>query len=176
MDKATKPENQEVLALLRSFHSFEAGQREHAISVLQSLDKESTVKILLAQLKNSDPDLRCDAAEALMRIDSKQGTEAILPLLSDPDPVVRWAACGLLFDFGDERASPNLVRVLMEDLEADVRFFAADALGNVGDLSALSALRRAARVDAGQDREGRRVSDAAREAIQSIQKRHSQGP
>jgi HEAT repeat protein len=176
MDTTTKPENKDVVALLRSFHSFEAEQREHAISALQSLDKESTVEILVKLLKDSDPDLRCDAAEALVRIDSKQGTETILPLLSDPDPAVRWNACGLLFDFGDERATPYLVRVLMEDPEAGVRFFASDALGNVGNLSALSALRHATQVDAGQDREGRRVSDAAREAIQSIQKRHSQGP
>ena len=96
MDTTTKPENKDVVALLRSFHSFEAEQREHAISALQSLDKESTVEILVKLLKDSDPDLRCDAAEALVRIDSKQGTETILPLLSDPDPAVRWNACPAL--------------------------------------------------------------------------------
>jgi HEAT repeat protein len=164
--------DQDILGLLRSFHSFERREKEHAISVLQSLDRKPTAESLLRVLGNGDVELRCDAAEALMWIDPKQGTEIVLSLLSDLDATVRWNACGLLYDFGDHRATPRLVEVLRDDAESDVRLIAAHALGRVGDLSAVPFLRHAARVDTGQDYEGRRVSEAAQEAIESIQRRH----
>jgi HEAT repeat protein len=178
MDSTSKPEadeslkNQEILGLLRSLHLIDQRERDHAVSVLQSLDRESTVESLLRLLTNADGDVRCDAAEALMRIDSRQGTEAVLPLLADPDPDVRWHTCGLLYDRGNERATTRLVEVLLNDPEGYVRLFAAHALGNVGDLSAVPGLRHAAQFDTGQDHEGRRVSQAAKEAIESIEKRH----
>ncbi|HEY7152988.1 MAG TPA: HEAT repeat domain-containing protein [Gemmataceae bacterium] len=168
LDTNGSSKGQEVLGLLRSFHSFEPGERDHAISVLQSLDREPTIESLLKLLRDADGDVRCDAAEALMRIDSKLGTEAVLPLLADLDADVRWHTCGLLYDFGDERVAPRLVEVLRNDPEGHVRFFAADALGKVGDLSAVPSLRHAAQFDTGQDYEGRRVSEAAKEAIESI--------
>jgi HEAT repeat protein len=58
--------------------------------------------------------------------------------------------------------------VLLNDPEADVRLMAAYALSEVGDGSALSALRQAAELDDGTDREGRRVRDAAAEAIERV--------
>jgi HEAT repeat protein len=108
-----------------------------------------------------------------MRIDPNLGTEAVSPLLADPDADVRWYMCGLLYDFGDQRATPQLIEVLRNDPEGHVRLFAADALGKVGDLSAVPALRHAEQFDVGQDHEGRRVSAAAKEAIEGIRQRHS---
>jgi HEAT repeat protein len=119
-------------------------------------------------LKGRDPDLRCDAAEALLRIDANQTLELVLPLLTDPISSVRWNTCGLLHDFGDQRAIPLLVAVLRNDPEADVRGMAAYALSEIGDPSALEALRQAAQSDDGTDYEGRRVCDAATDAIANI--------
>ncbi len=45
---------------------------------------------------------------------------------------------------------------------------AAYALGEIGDRSALSALRKVAQSDDGTDHEGRRVRDAATEAIERV--------
>jgi HEAT repeat protein len=173
LDGNGSPKDKEVLALLRSFQTFEMGKKEHAISSLQSMDRASTIKSLLRLLGHADPEIRSDAAEALMRIDAKQGTTAVLQLLSDTNPDVRWYTCGVLYDFGDERATPRLVKVLLEDPEGYVRLIAAHALGNVGDLSAVPSLSHAAQFDTGKDYEGRRVSEAAKEAIESIEKRHS---
>jgi len=173
---ANGPSNgQEVLGLLPSFHSFELGKRDNAISVLESLDRELTIKSLLKLLRDADSDVRCDAAEGLMRIDSKLGTEAVLPLLADPDANVRWHTCGLIYDFGDQRATARLVEVLRNDPEGYVRLFAADALGRVGDLWAIPSLRDAEQFDTGQDHEGRRVSEVAKEAIETIQQRGRRG-
>src|SRR5947209_6997885 len=126
------PEDQEILNLLRSFHSFKQGEKEHAVATLQSLEREPTFKSLMALLEDAEVEVRCDAAEALMWIDPRQGTEAVFPLLSDSDATVRWFACGLLYDFGDERATPRLVEVLRNDPDGDVRLIAAHALGKLG--------------------------------------------
>jgi HEAT repeat protein len=154
--------------LLAEFHSFEPGARENAISTLQALDREAVLRELTGFLNSRDPDLRCDAAEALLRIDSDQTINLALPLLSDPISTVRWNTCGLLHDFGDERAIPLLVQVLLNDPEADVRLMAAYALSEIGDQSALSALRQVSQWDDGIDYEGRRVRDAATEAIENV--------
>lgn len=161
-----------ILTLLRSLHSFEPSERENTISVLQSLERTSSIQTLLMLLQDADPEVRCDAAEALLRIDSQTTLEAVMTLLSDTDDGVRWHACGLLYDFGDERATPDLISILLNDPEPDVRLFAAQALGRIGNLTAIEALRQALEFDTGEDHEGRRVSNGANEAIDAIQQRH----
>jgi HEAT repeat protein len=138
------------------------------MSVLQSLDRQWVIGVLTTLLADPDPEMRCDAAEALVRIDPKCALDVILPLLNDPVSSVRWHICGLLHDFGDERASAHLVKVLLEDPEGDVRLLAAAALGNVGNHTVIPALRQAQQFDDGIDYEGRRVRDMAAEAIDSI--------
>jgi HEAT repeat protein len=161
---------QAIRMSLQSLHSARA-ERDQAIAALRSADRESTVDSLVRLLGDPDSEVRCDAAEALMRVDATRGTEHILSLLSDPDSGVRWHTCGLLYDRGDARASERLTEVLLNDPEGEVRLFAADALRNVGDPAAIARLSHAAEFDQGTDREGRTVADAAREAIIKIQSR-----
>jgi HEAT repeat protein len=157
-----------VTSLLAELHSIEPGAREKAIATLEALDRGAVIRELVSLLNRRDLELRCDAAESLLRIDSDQTIDLVLPLLADPESTVRWATCGLLHDFGDQRAIPLLVPVLLNDPEADVRLMAAYALSEVGDHSALSALRQASQLDDGEDYKGRRVRDAAAEAIVNI--------
>jgi HEAT repeat protein len=157
-----------VTSLLAEFHSFEPGAREKAVLTLKALDRGAVIHELSGLLNTRNLELRCDAAEALLRIDSNQTIDLVLPLLTDPASTVRWNTCGLLHDFGDKRAIPLLVQVLLNDPEADVRLMAAYALGEIGDGSALSALRQASQLDDGADDEGYRVRDVATEAIESV--------
>jgi HEAT repeat protein len=152
-------------------HTFEPGKHDKAIAELLSLERKSTFDVLAGLLDNVDVDIRCDAAEMLMRIDAKRGEPLIISLLLDSDPNVRWSVCGFLYDFGDKHATSGLVNVLLNDTEADIRFFAADALGRIGDHSAIPSLRQAVQFDQGKDGEGRRVGDAAAEAIKQIETR-----
>jgi HEAT repeat protein len=161
-------DTQHVTGLLAEFHNFEPGARERAVSALQALDRGAVVRELTKLLDSQNVELRCDAAEALLRIDSNQTIELVLPLVSDPVSTVRWNTCGLLHDFGDRRAVPSLIAVLLNDPEPDVRLVAAQALSEIGDRGALSALRQASQLDEGTDHEGRRVRDAATEAIERI--------
>ncbi len=157
-----------VTSLLAELHRFEPGAREQAIATLNALDRGAVIRELVSLLNSRDLELHCDAAESLLRIDSDQTIDLILPLLADPESTVRWATCGMLHDFGDQRVIPWLVPVLLNDPEADVRLMAAYALSAIGDHSALPALRQASQLDDGEDYEGRRVRDAAAEAIENI--------
>jgi HEAT repeat protein len=164
---------QEVSTLLRGLHAADQAVRQDAVSALKAFDRGAVIDSLSRLLTHQDPESRCDAAEALLRIDADRTIDLVLPLLSDISSVVRWHTCGLLHDFGDRRAIPGLVRVLLNDGEPDVRLFAADALGEIGDQSALAALQQASKTDAGEDYEGRRVRDAAAAAIESIAAREA---
>jgi HEAT repeat protein len=161
-------DTQRVMSLLAEFHSFEPEAREKVVLTMKAFDHPHVIDILAALLRSPNSELRCDAAEALLRIDATQTIDIVLPLLNDSDGNVRWNTCGLLHDFGDKRAIASLTRVLLQDSEADVRLMAAWALGEIGDSSALSALRHAAESDNGTDYEGRRVCDAAAESIQDL--------
>jgi len=57
------------------------------------------------------------------------------------------------------------------DLNAGVRWRAADALGKIGDARALPELERIAREDTGETWSGYSVAEAAREAIARIRQR-----
>ncbi len=153
---------------LAPLHRFEPGAREEAISTLRALDREAVIRELTGLLNDRDPESRCDASEALLLIDADQAIDRIPPLVTDPVSAVRWNTCGLLHDFGDRRAIPMLVQVLLGDPEGDVRLMAAYALGEIGDHTAVSALRQASQSDDGTDHEGRRVRDAAAEAAERI--------
>jgi HEAT repeat protein len=168
-DSAREPlTTRRVMSLLAEFHRLEPGAREEAVSALRALDRGDVIRELNHLLNCQDPELRCDAAEALLRVDANQTIDLVLPLLADLNSTVRWNTCGLLHDFGDRRAIPSLVSVLLNDPEADVRLMAAHALSEIGDCGALSALRQASQFDDGADYEGRRVRDAATEAIERI--------
>jgi HEAT repeat protein len=160
-----------LLRLLAEFHNFDRGARESAISALKEFPRQEVVDLLANVLTSDDSQLRCDGAEALIKVDPAYAVALVIPLLKDPDGDVRWHACGLLHDCGDRRASEPLVRVLMEDPEGDVRLAAAWALGTVGDASALPALAHAVESDNGMDYEGRSVREAAAAATTEILQR-----
>jgi HEAT repeat protein len=157
-----------IRKVLARFHSFDPGAPDEAVATLKAIDSQRVNFALQELLNGPDPDLRCDAAEALLRIDSEKNLDLIVPLLKDSIESVRWNTCGLLHDFGSSRAVPELIRVLLSDPESAVRGMAAWAIGAIGDESAIPVLRQVANTDNGTDRDGRRVSDFAMQAVDQI--------
>jgi HEAT repeat protein len=157
-----------VATLLGGLHCVDRGERDEAVTALKTLDREAVLRVLGTMLKSPDVELRCDAAEASLRIDPGQTLSLVLPLLTDPNKIVRREVCGLFHDFGDKRALPALVKILLTDPEGDVRHIAAYALGEIGDSSVLPALLQAVELDGGTDHEGRPIRDMAAEAIDEI--------
>jgi HEAT repeat protein len=164
-------EPQRILGLMADFHSFDRQIREKAITTVKQLKWEQAVPGLTELLSHPEPDIRCDAAHALFCVSPDRALDLILPLLEDNDRTVRWYLCGLLSSSESSRTIRRLVGVLLGDSEGNVRYTAALSLGDVGDETALESLRQAAHSDAGTDFDGRRVRDAAKEAIVRIQRR-----
>jgi HEAT repeat protein len=119
-------------------------------------------------LADPDPEARCTACEAVLWIDAREALELVLPLLDDPDVVVRWHACGCLHKFGDERAIDPLIRVLKNDPDAQVRGTAAYSLGGIGSPAAIPALLGAMESDYEVDMHGHSASSCAATALDEI--------
>src|SRR5262245_31851703 len=101
-----------VARLFILLHSVDSRERDEALVKLQACEQSYLRQCLIGFLNDRDPDTRCDAAEAMLRLNSNDNLELVIPLLADPDQYVRSHVCGLLHDFGDKRAITELVKVL----------------------------------------------------------------
>lgn len=142
--------------------------RERAVVEMQAMGAERLFPLLAPLLSGDDPEARCLACEAALRVDAGRAVELVLPLLADPEAIVRWHACGCLHDFGDERAVSALVRVLQADPVAGVRSTAAYALGGIGSPAAVPALIAALQADHEPDANGHTASSCAATALDDI--------
>ena len=99
------------------------------------------VEILRADLKDSDPAVRAEAARTLSGVEAEEATRLLRSALRDRAPAVRMeAARGLGLRGGPEVIEP-LVRTL-EDGEAEVRTAAYDALAQLGQPATLTLIER----------------------------------
>lgn len=121
--------------------------RDRAVAEMRAVGADRLFPLLGTMLHDSDVNLRCTACEAILRVDAKRGLELILPGLLDSDSIMRWDTCGLLHDFGDERAVEPLIMVLKNDPDAQVRGIAAYALGGIGSPAVIPALLAAQKSD-----------------------------
>jgi HEAT repeat protein len=90
----------------------------------------------------------------------------------DKSPV-DWRAflCQELALHPSPRGITKLIDVLLNDKNANVRYSAAEALGDIGNAEALQALEHAVKNDKGKDFEGLPVAREAQRAIQNIRNR-----
>jgi hypothetical protein len=88
----------------------------------------------------------------------------------------RISCCRQLSAFRDPRAVQALCAALLSDEDPDVRFAAAEALGEVGDATALEALERAAQRDTRENFESRPIAEVARTSIERTKARLDQPP
>ena len=144
------------------------GERERAVAEMSAAGADRLFPLLAPVLTGPDPEARCAACEAALRIDAPRGIEMVLPLLNDPDSTVRWQACGCLHDFGDERAVAPLIRLLHADPDPTVRGTAAYALGGIGSPAAIPALLAALESDHEPDELGHSASSRAETALNDI--------
>ena len=127
-------------------HTDEAHLRSMSVSVLGSLKDSRAVDPLVAILADAENDrqLRSAAGVALGAIGDGQAREPLERILLDEDSHVQLRqqvayALGLL---GDTQAAPALIKVLEGAQDRDLVRLAVEALGKVGDQSALPAVQR----------------------------------
>lgn len=162
--------NVKVRLLLEDLLNQDRERKQRALHEFGALEKDAAVNGLVEALSSQDTNLRCIAAETLLKIDSNRGVDILLPFLESDDSTLRWLICSLLSYYGDKRAVKPLMKVLQQDSEADVRIFAAAALGAIGDVRALPLLKRTQQFDGAVDSQGHRVSDAAEAAVAKIER------
>lgn len=97
---------------------------------------------LLAALGRVPPTLRREVVRLLGRVKAQRALPALRPLLASPDGALRLATVQAIGEIGGGGAA---LLPLLDDLDAGVRFEAADALARTGDATTAAAL--AARLD-----------------------------
>jgi HEAT repeat protein len=166
----------ELAMWLDQTHSLRDEEAKVANLTLKRQDRNMMVPLLEILVSQSDSsELRCDAATWLVSFSPETSVSSLVSMLRDGEPTVRWVATGLLSDIADVRAKDPLIQVAQNDTDVNVRLNAVWALGRVGDASTISFLSKVASQDSQHNDEGRRVDNAAKEAIENIQKRVRDG-
>jgi HEAT repeat protein len=156
----------------------DASVRVAVVQGLRDLADPSTVPCLLPYLTDNDADVRRAVAGALGRIGSPAAAKSLADALSQGgQPVlVRRALAAALIRTAHPEAQPTLLAVLFPGPERDpdpqVRGYAAEALGQIGDEAAYAALS-AASSDEGALLKGT-VGDRARQALAALERRGRQ--
>jgi GNAT superfamily N-acetyltransferase len=144
------------------------GLKQEIEDFFLEVDPAYAVRCLDELFHGPDPEIRSDAVELLVFLKGPESFPLIEECLQDDDVGFRCAGCSFLAELDCPEAVPRLIRVLREDPCDWVRYSAVDALELCGDMSAIPALKQAAKNDRGTDYEGRPIRDRAREAIRRI--------
>jgi len=122
-------------------------------------------------LSHQSRKVRIDAVNALGKMGTADVVEPLIKAMNDADFGVRAFAAEALGKIGDQRALEPLIQAL-SDAFYSVRCDAATALGELGDIRAVDALTAALMCHkTGFNHEDDRVHDAAKEALEKIQKK-----
>jgi HEAT repeat protein len=114
--------------------------RKTAVEALVEIEGEGVIAGLIEALKTEDnAGARNSAIEALIQIGGP-ALDALLPVLTIPDPDVRKFIVDILGDIRDPRAVTELITRLVEDDDENIRVAAAEALGKIRDPRAVNAL------------------------------------
>jgi HEAT repeat protein len=143
-------------------------RRDQALDQMRAAGSDTVMQLLTDNLKDDDPEKRCETITALVLLDATNSVEPVITMLADPEIVVRWHAAGCLHDFGDERAVPALCDLLETDVDPTVRGTAAYALGGIGSPAAIPSLLAAMDSDHEADEQGHTPGSCAATALDDI--------
>ena len=145
------------------------GERQAILADILAAPAAVLLPVLMRLMDDADDGVQCEAINALLKWGGSAYLDMILPRMECDSEVVREYVCGVLGDLGDKRAVAPMAKALLNDPSADVRWLAANSLGMIGNLEALSALEHARAYDPYVNWEGRSVREVAAQAIDSIQ-------
>lgn len=96
--------------------------------------RDDVIEKLVFLLQDADPNVRFSGVISLGIIRAKSAVEALMALVSDPVESVRINAISVLGRLGDAKVLSSLIGALEDPI---TRGLAVEALGNIGDKSAL---------------------------------------
>lgn len=120
----------DVNGIIRALRSREASVRVEAADSLGEIKDGGAVEPLIKALGDEDEDVRLNAQIALGKI-GEPAVEALIQALQEGGWDVRCGAAGALGEIGNKRAVGFLIQALEHDEVPDVRWRAAQALGNI---------------------------------------------
>jgi HEAT repeat protein/energy-coupling factor transporter ATP-binding protein EcfA2 len=153
-----------VKPLIGALRDQDTGVRRSAAEALGKIGDASAVKPLITALRDQDTGVRRSAAEALGKIGDARAVKSLISVLRDSEASVQRRAAEALEKIGEPSIKPLIAELRAP--ETQVRWFAVDILGRLGDARALPELERVAREDKDVF-----VADAARKAIARIRQR-----
>lgn len=128
---------------LRSALASDQGHvRFEALRGARTLQEDWIAEVVLPLCKSPNLTERVLALEAIVATDPNQGRDLFLVLLVHPQRSVRLRALLGLEKIGDPDLAPEIIRVMENDPDLDLRVIAARALGSIGNPVASAALRR----------------------------------
>ncbi len=116
-------------------------ERKNAVEILEQLDHPLAHQALINALQHPLADVRIAAALVQGKLHDKRAIPSLIEALRVKDQSVNVAAQEILLELGDSSIN-ELLEVLM-DKDAEVRCRAIEALGKIGNPSALSGLMKA---------------------------------
>ena len=141
--------------------------RKQAVAEMRAVGSDALFRVLTPMLSGDD-NSRCEACEAILRVDAERGLDLVLPLLRDPDLGVRWFVCDCIAGLGGARAVPALLTVLKSDGDPQVRGTAARGLGWQGGPECIPPLLETMASDHEIDMHGHSPSHCALMALDDI--------
>jgi HEAT repeat protein len=170
-----------VPVLVQALDDGDPGVRREAVASLASIgDPAAVPRLLRAFQSDRETSVRKSAVNALWLLGGPAAFEPIVATLLDSgeapelrsdcaDALAQMADCGDL-DEPQRKAALDALLTALRDGSAEVRYFAAFALGMLRDPAALVALKQTAATDDGTAPRWGSVSDEAMEAVQLIEK------
>ncbi len=137
MGPEAKPALPAIVKVAVSEHADDDKDLEKVLSVVLRVIGPDAVPALTAEMKNGDPKIRARAARAVSSM-SVVGATAVPDLIEltksavDSDAVAGFEALGAMGPVAFSLASPHLANVLLGDLFADRRKWAAQTMGEIG--------------------------------------------
>jgi len=131
-----------VPRLVRLLQSSNLGVQEAAENALRTIRGPEAVRGAAPLLRSDNASVRNSAMDILREI-GKDDMHVLTDLIHDEDPDIRIFASDILGSAEPHAAVTLLSEALLRDSEANVRYQAAISLGELGDLAAVPALRKA---------------------------------
>lgn len=138
------------------------------LAAIGSNNADKAVSLVAELLRDAEGEIRCEAAELMLRVEGEHGLPHVLPLFDDPLDWVRWNVLGQIARYGDDSVVPALIEKLGTDTDPGVRGQAAFALGHISSPEAIPALITALETDKEFDQLGHSPSSISATALDDI--------
>ena len=137
--------------------------RRRCLEAVAPFNTEEVQDYIRWAYDGDEEDLRSSSIYAMGRTGEVEWLPTLLDELENPDPAVRYEAANACGELAHEDAAPQLVELLREDDDSEVRMACIAALGKLG-----GALARRALIDCVRDGDSA-MSDAAHNELENLE-------